>query len=571
MAAPTVRDSGGSGAEADGAPGVHCLLVLGPDHTDIVPLPPRGILSVGRGEDADIRIVDALASRVHARLHLDERLELEDLGSANGTRLGDQRIPVKARVPLSPGDMITIGTTVLVVQRGEPAFRPRRVWPHGYFETRLIETCAQSEKALSRFAVVRLHIEDRAQQQKCEERLVKSLRPGDLLALYGPGEHEILLVDTDREKAETLMAEIVAELEGDGIVARAGIAFFPSDGSSPQSLMSRACDLVRGPGTAPGAAIILENEAMRALYALAERAARGTINVLIQGETGVGKEILAETVHRLSPRSAGPFVCLNCAALSESLLESELFGYDKGAFTGAIQAKPGLLEAASSGTLFLDEIGEMSLGLQAKVLRSIETKQVMRVGATKPRPVDVRFVAATNRDLEEEIASKRFREDLYFRLNGIALSIPPLRERIDEIPALAGRFLASSAEQMGEPPPRLAPEALAELRVYGWPGNIRELRNVMERALLLSSGGIIAPEHLPLEKMRRGARASPSVRADPAQPKPALSMAELERQAILDALVRCAGNQSRAAELLGMPRRTFCKRLAEYKITRPRA
>jgi DNA-binding NtrC family response regulator len=588
MAAPTVRDSGEHHAPGENAPAVYCLLVLGPDHAETQPLPSNGTLSIGRGEDANVRVVDALASRAHAQLHIGETLEIEDLGSANGTRLGDQRIPANVRVPLTPGDAVTIGTTVLVVQRGEPAFRPRRIWPHGYFETRLIETCAQTEKARGTFAVVRLHVEYGGSQRRCEELLVGALRPGDLLASYGPGEHEILLVDTDKEKADALTAQILDELRREAMPARAGVAFFPTDGTSPQALMSRACDLVRPPmsaaraRTAGGASIVLENAGMRELYGLAERAARGTINVLIAGETGVGKEILAETVHRSSPRSAGPFICLNCAALSDTLLESELFGHEKGAFTGAVQPKLGLLEAASSGTLFLDEIGEMSLGLQAKVLRAIETKQVLRVGATKARPVDVRFVAATNRDLEEEIAAKRFREDLYFRLNGITLAIPPLRERTDEIPALAQLFLEAAAAQMGESPPRLAPEALAELLAYGWPGNIRELRNAMERALLLSSAGLITVQDLPLDKMRRttrsavppGERSPPAPSAEPAaasSKEGAMSMAEIEKQAILDALVRCSGNQTRAAELLGMPRRTFCKRLSEYSIPRPRS
>jgi two-component system, NtrC family, response regulator AtoC len=592
MAAPTVRDSAELGA-ADGVGSGHFLLVLGPDHTAKQQLPPEGTLSIGRGEDADVRIVDALASRAHATLHVGRALEIEDLGSANGTLVRDLRIPAHQRITVSPGDAIAIGTTILVVQRREPAFRPRRLWPHAYFETRLIETCARAEIERACFAVVRIHVDGVAVEtiEKMEEILIKTLRPGDVLAAYGPNEYEILLVDTDKESSEALGAQIVAGLAKAAITARAGLAFFPIDGTSPQALVSRACDLVRPGGHREGLAIggpsiVLENPAMQALYALAEKVARGTINVLIMGETGVGKEILAETVHRLSPRAAGPFVCLNCAALSDTLLESELFGYEKGAFTGALAPKIGLLEAASAGTLFLDEIGEMSLSLQAKVLRAIETKQVMRVGATKPRPVDVRFVAATNRDLEEEIAGKRFREDLYFRLNGVTLTIPPLRERADELPALAKVFLETVAKQLGQPAPRLGPDALAQLRAYAWPGNIRELRNVMERALLLASGGTITAEHLPLERMRRVspgtapvttlvpgpasvAAAKPSTIATPAGGV-ALSMVEIERQAILDALVRCAGNQTRAAELLGIPRRTFCKKLSEYNIARPR-
>jgi two-component system, NtrC family, response regulator AtoC len=577
MAAPTVRDSGeppddGGGERARG----YCLLVLGPDHSETLPLPPRATLDIGRGEDAGVRIVDALASRVHARLHVggEEGLAIEDLGSANGTRLRDQRLPANVRTPLATGDAVTIGTTVLVVQRGEPPFRPRRLWPHGYFETRLIETCAQAEKARGTFALVRLHVEDAAGCAAAETWLVEALRPGDLVASYGPAEYEILIVDTAREKAEALAAELVAGLRGEGVVARVGVAFFPADGTSPQALVSRACQRVLpSPAGAAGAApIVLANQAMRELYELAERAARGTINVLIVGETGVGKDVLAETVHRRSPRSAGPFVCLNCAALGDALLESELFGHEKGAFTGAVQAKVGLVEAASSGTLFLDEIGEMSLPLQAKVLRAIEAKEVLPVGATRARPVDVRFVAATNRDLDEEIAARRFRQDLYFRLNGITLAIPPLRERRDEIPALADLFLAASARQVGagHPAPRLAPEALAALVAYDWPGNIRELRNVIERAVLFAAGGPITLEHLPVEKMRRAGPTDAPPPSASARP-PAMTMVELEKQAIIDALERCAGNQTRAAELLGMPRRTFCKRLAAYNIARPRA
>jgi two-component system response regulator AtoC len=567
MAAPTVRHSDDD-QPAEARHG-YFLVVLGVEHTLTQRLPDRGILEVGRDEDADIRVVDALASRAHARLHVGDRLEIEDLGSSNGTRLRDQAIPPHQRVLLSPGDAIAIGTTLMVVQRREPAIAARRIWPHGYFETRLIEACAQSETAKGTFALLRL----RATGASADDALADALRPGDVLAAYGPHEYEVLLVDTDREGAEAMQAEVLSHLRGQGLEARSGLAFFPTDGTSPQALVSRACERLRPELPPAGAAILIESPAMRELYTVAEKAARGMINVLIVGETGAGKEVLAESLHRLSPRRDHPFVCINCAALADSLLESELFGYEKGAFTGALQAKPGLLETASSGTLFLDEIGEMSLVLQAKILRAIETREVMRVGATRPRKVDVRFVAATNRDLEEEIAAKRFREDLYFRLNGMTLAIPPLRERVEEIAPLAALFLERAARQAELPAPALAPETVTQLRGYDWPGNIRELRNVMERAFLLSSGGTITPEHLPLEKLLRGKR-QPSAAPSPAPPPTgpvATTMSEIERQAILDALIRCAGNQTRAAELLGIPRRTFCKRLSAHNIPRPRA
>ena len=253
-------------------------------------------------------------------------------------------------------------------------------------------------------------------------------------------------------------------------------------------------------------------EAMRRVHELAERAAAGTINVLIAGETGVGKELLAETVHRASPRRGGPYVCLNCAALSETLLESELFGHERGAFTGAVQAKLGLLETAGRGTLFLDEVGELPLATQAKLLRVIETREVARLGSVRPQRIDVRFIAATNRDLEAEVARGAFRADLYYRLNGITLTIPPLRSRLEEIRPLAETFLRQICRDLGRQPPLLPPVSVAHLEAYGWPGNIRELKNVIERAVLLCEGPVLEPQHMPLER-------SPSPRARSCPPR----------------------------------------------------
>ena len=224
--------------------------------------------------------------------------------------------------------------------------------------------------------------------------------------------------------------------------------------------------------------------------------------MLIVGETGVGKEVLAEIIHGLSPRAGKPFVRINCATLSPTLFEAELFGHERGAFTDAREAKPGLLETAEGGTVMLDEIGELPLPLQAKLLRVIETREVMRVGAVKARTIDVRFLAATNRVLEDEVARGAFRQDLYYRLNGISLLIPPLRARVDEIEPLAQAFVENAAKMSDRPPLKLSPAAMKLLLSYAWPGNIRELRNTIERALLLSTGDSITPEDLPLEKMR---------------------------------------------------------------------
>jgi two-component system, NtrC family, response regulator AtoC len=319
----------------------------------------------------------------------------------------------------------------------------------------------------------------------------------------------------------------------------------------------------------PGEAPAPRAEAMKKVMALAERAAAGTINVLVAGETGVGKELLAETVHRASPRRDGPYVCLNCAALSESLLESELFGHERGAFTGAVAAKPGLLETAAGGTLFLDEVGELPLATQAKLLRVIETREVTRLGSVRPRRIDVRFIAATNRELEAEVGRGAFRQDLYFRLNGMTLTIPPLRTRVVEIPYLAETFARQICRDLGRPPPVLPPQIMELLEAYAWPGNIRELKNVVERAVLLSTGPIIGPEHLPLEKL--APTAAPPLGSTPAPRVDTQKIvAPTEREKIIAALEACAGNQSRAAELLGIPRRTFVNKLDLYKIPRPK-
>jgi transcriptional regulator with PAS, ATPase and Fis domain len=337
--------------------------------------------------------------------------------------------------------------------------------------------------------------------------------------------------------------------------------------------------------TASSPQVFVSDPAMRELFDLVAVVAASEINILILGETGVGKEVIADAVHRGSPRASKPFLRLNCAALSPTLLESELFGHEKGSFTGAQNAKPGLLETASGGTVFLDEIGEMPLALQAKLLRVLEERAVMRVGALSTRPIDVRFVAATHRDLKREIATGVFRQDLYFRLNGISLIVPPLRERVGEIEGLARYFAsrAPSSARRGGGDVTFAPETLARLRAYEWPGNIRELRNVIERAVLLAgASGVVTATHLPSEINERAASSRPGAPVVASDGSASASgkarsrgdikreLEEIEKQRIIDALEQCQGNQSRAAELIGMPRRTFLARLEAYGLPRPR-
>ena len=455
MAAPTVRQpkSGKASGKTSGKAGagdapLH-LAVMAPNRFATHALPAKGTITVGRDEEADVRLVDELASRMHLRVGVEPsgQVWIEDLDSSNGTFLRGERLAAGVRTSILPGEAVTIGFTHIMVQR---------------------------------------------------------------------------------RRARATAGGAVAD--DDAVVA---------------------------------------SEAMRQLYQLAERAAAGRtaaglVNVLILGETGVGKEVLASWIHRHSPRAAGPFVCINCAALSENLLESELFGHEKGAFTGATQAKPGLLEAAGRGTVFLDEIGEMPATLQAKLLRALENREVTRVGGLAARAIDVRFVAATNRDLEAEVAAKTFRQDLYFRLNGLTLTIPPLRARPEEIEPLARRFLAQAAAAAGRGPPTLAADALARLRAHAWPGNIRELRNVVERALILGDGEAIAAADLPFGPSAAGGAAAPPELAG-------LSAAEqTERQHIVDVMAEMGGNQTRAARKLKIARGTLIERLKRYGIKRPK-
>ncbi len=276
--------------------------------------------------------------------------------------------------------------------------------------------------------------------------------------------------------------------------------------------------------------------------------------VFIQGESGTGKELVANTVWHFSKRKDAPFIALNCATLSENLIESELFGHERGAFTSAVQMKNGLVEVADQGTLFLDEIGEMPLALQAKLLRFLDSGEFRRVGGNKTLKVDVRVIAATNKDLTGMIKTKNFREDLYYRLNVITIAIPPLRERKEDIPALARSFVSTYAKKLSKPVPDLTPAALRVLETYHWPGNVRELENVLERAVILCEDRI-TPQEL---SIARG-----PARDEAQQP---LSLEEMEKEYILRVLQETGGNQSKASQLLGIDRKTLYLKLKKYGI-----
>ncbi len=370
-----------------------------------------------------------------------------------------------------------------------------------------------------------------------------------------------------------------------GAVVEVGYAtMFVQVGRPPSAPASSASN-----APAPSAAIV-HDPTMQRLYALLDVIAPSPLNVVILGETGTGKEVFAEAIHKGSARASQPFLRVNCAALSGSLLESELFGHEKGAFTGALGAKEGLFEAADGGTVFLDEVGELPIETQAKLLRVIEYGEVIRLGSVQPRRVDVRYVAATNRDLDQAIAGSRFRSDLFFRLNGFSVTLPPLRKRRKDIVPLARHFLDRAARGR---PYLVTAESQAALEHYAWPGNVRELKNVLERALVLAGApGRIDPIHLQLPGAPppdgAGEVASgPAATAAPmgyaagalpgTWPPPGGSGNDLkaqreswEKQQILQALEKTSGNQTEAATLLGVSRRTLINKIEAYGIARPR-
>ena len=633
---------------------------------------------IGRSGDVSVRLDEDSISRRHALLVVnDDHLSITDLGSLNGTKVRERVLKPNQAVSLSPGESFELGSVMLVIQRRRQAERPRRrVYDHSYFENRVDEEIARRAAAAARrrgddsgatvravvgagLTLCRLHVdsaEGHLDDGLIEETLEAALPAGVIVAEYAPGELELMFTDMPWNDVEDACEDLRETFGTHKARIRTGFAIFPRDGRTASSLLSVAngklsteqelevrplSDSGRGKGDeAP-------LTAMERLTRLVERVADSDISIIIHGETGVGKEVMAKEVHRLSPRTDKPFVGLNCAALTETLLESELFGHERGAFSGAVNTKPGLFEVADKGTVFLDEIGEMSLSIQAKLLRVLEERQVLRVGGLSPRSIDVRFLAASHKDLESEVTAGRFRQDLYFRLNGITVEIPPLRERVGEIEGLCLSFIADACRRNKRSEvPTLSREATSLLARYSWPGNIRELRNIMERAVLLCTGPRITAEHLPVERLQRHrvtstpspaqlssptapprpastwrgpeAPRSSAVRPsypeqrrisddddDDAQTRPAIrrarqedfsrarpdddmdmlptlppgartadslkeAVSDLERQRIIDALRTCGGNQTKAAEMLGISRRTLVNRLDQYDLPRPR-
>ena len=310
--------------------------------------------------------------------------------------------------------------------------------------------------------------------------------------------------------------------------------------------------------------VVGQSKQWKDVLAHAARVAHTETTVLLTGESGTGKEVVARFIHHASRRSQGPFVAINCAALPDQLLESELFGHERGAFTGAVSTKPGRIEQASGGVLFLDEVGEMAPTVQAKLLRVLEEREFMRLGSTRVLHADIRVIAATNRDLHAAMQRGEFREDLYYRLGVFEISLPPLRERLDDVLELADTFLAEIGETVGRPAAGISRDARDHLLTYEWPGNVRELRNAIERAVILADGGFIRSEHLPVTP-RRAARSDDESAA--ALPAGGVNLEDIERSLVVKALTQARHNKTRAAKLLGLTRAQLYSRIEKYGLT----
>jgi transcriptional regulator with AAA-type ATPase domain len=544
---------------------IRALVVSGPHGTARAIL-PEGLVSIGRDEASRVVIADPRVSRSHALLQVGERITLSDLGSVNGTFVADQRIEQGEARPLELGQAFSIGDSTLVVC-ATPLSRhqPRRLPSFEALAEHVVALPAPARPTPG-LSVLKVRVPASAATLPLEAVLGPLLRTdGDFMLRFG--QRTLLLGIAGVPTSSTAVAEhaVLRELVGFSIVADIEARFIPWERLEAAGEGLRALLAFEAPLTLSRGRVVVIDPVMKELERKIARVAPTPVNVLILGETGTGKDVVASMLHEFSGRSETPFIGINCASLPGELLESELFGHERGAFTGAVTARAGLLEAADGGTLFLDEIGDLPASLQAKLLRVLETRELTRLGSSKPRKIDVRFVAATNSDLASEVQAGRFRRDLYYRLNTITLELPALRDRPSEIVPLARLFHANACERFQIPVVPFGAAAIEALEDYAWPGNVRELRNAIERAVLVAEGEV-EPYHLGIPACGSDL---PSLSPEEDASDPA-SDDDSERERITRALETCGGNQSRAAKLLGMARRTLVRRIVQLGLPRPR-
>jgi DNA-binding NtrC family response regulator/pSer/pThr/pTyr-binding forkhead associated (FHA) protein len=567
MATEHLTLDAGTLASTTTEPRAYLVVHLGEDAgSRVIDLADGGEVTFGRSRSAIVTVKHDNVSRLHARIsRTGDTIAVEDTGSRNGTFVNGERIAAKQRV--SPGDEIVIGSIHVVVGATSGLRRASPIATAEIGDARMI---AEVDRAMRyrrsvTFALVRTPVD------AAIEAMAAVLRPMDMIAEVVADDYLVILPELDRESSGIALASLLDAAKLFTKDVRVASAVCPDHGTTVERLVGVLRTTMRTgrpadqpPSTHKSRPVVLD-PAMKRVYALVDKVADTALTVLVLGETGVGKELVAEAIHRASGRKSKPFVKLNCAALPETLLESELFGHERGAFTGADRKKLGFFEAANGGTLFLDEIGEVSPSMQAKLLRVLERKVITRVGSTAETAVDVRLLAATHRDLDAACREGGFRQDLLFRLTGFTIAIPPLRDRTIEIVPLAEHFASLAAAEQGRAVPELARDAQDVLVAYGWPGNVRELVNAIERAMVMCGDSITAadlPESLrdPHHYIRPVATPISGIQGH---------LAELERDAIARALAANGNNQTRTAKALGLSRRTLIYKLEKFGLKLP--
>jgi DNA-binding NtrC family response regulator len=540
------------------------LVLYHRDRASVAQLEKGTPLVIGRAAPSDVTIPDPNLSRTHAQFTWDDAgIWVEDLGSTNGTRKNGKKIE-RARV--EAGDLVAIGPVHVAIHILSSTDHDLRGFDgHDRFVASFEDELTRARTFTRPLALVMVQSSKDAHVSRWAHRIRGRLRPVDRVGLYGPNALFVLLPECSAEQARV----ITASWSGGDPPLSCSLATFPTDGGSVDELIAAVKQpdkTAREPTDLSG--VVIKNAAMKELMASADRLAHSQITVLVLGETGSGKEVIARAIHEAGPRKKKPLRTINCGALPASLIESVLFGHEQGAFTGADKAVAGIFEQGNGGTVLLDEIGELSASAQAALLRVLETKQVTRIGGTKEIAVDVRVIAATHRDLEAMVAAGTFRGDLWYRLNSVTLKIPPLRERADEIRPLAERFLKEATKHARSNVKSIDAEALAALEAYSWPGNVRELRNVIERAVVLAEGKAIELQDLP-ERVRRDrgeTEESPAAAMGSLPSDYREHVRKFEVDLILRALHKHDGNQTEAAKALKLPLRTLVHKMQRYGI-----
>ena len=563
------------------------LVLYHEDGARLISLSRAEPVVIGRSPTANISVADRSLTRKHARVTwIGEDVWLEDLGSTNGTRVNGRKITKSTRI--SVGDEVRLGSVGLLLhQPHASSWKLRGVESYDVFAASLLEEVARAKIVDGKVAVLlirqpRGHKVARPSQW-CPW-VQQSLDPPNRIGMYGRNGVLVSMPETGVTQAMAVAERLVAGEEGaQKCPVICGVAVFPDHAASADELLEAVRDAARGASprdpihvantTAKAlAAPVVASQALREVYELSDRVVNSTVPVLILGETGTGKNILAQEIHRAGSRRSAPLRCINCAAIPQTLLESTLFGHERGAFTGADRQKKGLFEEADGGTVVLDECGELSAEGQAALLRALETQRVMRVGSAKEISIDTRVLATTNRDLRSMAESGAFRWDLFYRLNMFTIVVPPLRDRQEEIIPLATHFLKQAARTNRCPARKLSPLAQELLEQYPWPGNVRELRNVIERAVLITESTEIAPDDLS-EPVRRGAVIWSQDAEGAAESLPTIQgdlkneVDKFEARLIVRALTQNQGNQTKAAKVLGLPLRTLIYKMKKHNIS----